>query len=303
MSFANQANPDIALVVMPTGTGKSGVVAPYALNSSRVLIITPSVFISTQLYRDMCGTTAESTFYVRRNICTIENVVKFAENGYLVDKSLLRGGKTMDHFVRTMKLHNLVIANAHKFGENTGFDIAALPRTLFDTVIVDEAHHYPARTWTQIIDYFNLSKKVFVTATPTHRGQQIVGTSLEDQTERFIAYQLGRDDAVVAGMIRSLNFQEVGNHDDNDEQRIRVVAGAVLNQLQVHDMTDQAFIHKAMIICFTIDDLSQVVDTINELLFCVFSYGCLRFLQILPPKFKKRRVRNLAQRIATRIVC
>ena len=60
---------------------------------------------------------------------------------------------------------------------------------LFDTVIVDEAHHYPAETWKKIIDHFKQRKKVFLTATPSHRGANI-GNSQMDQDTDYIAYQL-----------------------------------------------------------------------------------------------------------------
>ena len=44
----NPSQPNIALVVLPTGCGKTGVavLAPYALNATRVLVVTPSVKIS-----------------------------------------------------------------------------------------------------------------------------------------------------------------------------------------------------------------------------------------------------------------
>ena len=49
-SQAPNAN-NISLVVLPTGCGKTGVavLASYALNASRVLVITPSVIISRQI--------------------------------------------------------------------------------------------------------------------------------------------------------------------------------------------------------------------------------------------------------------
>ena len=53
-SFDPQNNPNssnIALVVLPTGCGKTGVavLASYALNARRVLVITPSIIISRQI--------------------------------------------------------------------------------------------------------------------------------------------------------------------------------------------------------------------------------------------------------------
>ena len=48
----------------------------------------------------------------------------------------------------------VVIANAHKFGASKNVDLQELPRDRFDTIIVDEAHHYPAPTWTKIVNHF-----------------------------------------------------------------------------------------------------------------------------------------------------
>jgi superfamily II DNA or RNA helicase len=52
--FQNPDMPNIALVVMPTGCGKSGVAAlsPYVINSTKVLFITPSVQITDQIMND-----------------------------------------------------------------------------------------------------------------------------------------------------------------------------------------------------------------------------------------------------------
>ena len=45
----------IALIVLPTGCGKSGiaVLAPYVLGARRVLVVTPSITITNQLGEDI----------------------------------------------------------------------------------------------------------------------------------------------------------------------------------------------------------------------------------------------------------
>ena len=50
-STVNPQNSQVALVVLPTGCGKTGVavLASYVLNASRVLVITPSLIISKQV--------------------------------------------------------------------------------------------------------------------------------------------------------------------------------------------------------------------------------------------------------------
>jgi superfamily II DNA or RNA helicase len=39
-------------------------------------------------------------------------------------------------------------------------------------VLVDEAHHVPAFTWTNIVRHFNVAKKIFFTATPFRRDKK-----------------------------------------------------------------------------------------------------------------------------------
>jgi superfamily II DNA or RNA helicase len=46
------------------------------------------------------------------------------------------------------------------------------PADLFDLVLVDEAHHSPARTWQTILDHFAKAKKLLFTATPFRQDQR-----------------------------------------------------------------------------------------------------------------------------------
>jgi superfamily II DNA or RNA helicase len=50
-SWYNNEKFRIGLIVIPTGGGKSGIaaLAPYVLNTTRVLVITPSLQITNQL--------------------------------------------------------------------------------------------------------------------------------------------------------------------------------------------------------------------------------------------------------------
>lgn len=118
--------------------------------------------------------------------------------------------------IPTMNQYNLVIANAHKFGTTTNVDISRIPK-IFDFVIVDEAHHYPAHTWKRIIDHFSRSKKLFLTATPTHRNRPII-----ENQKASICYQLSRTDLVQQNIVRNLMFLDVGNLEDSFEEQVRV---------------------------------------------------------------------------------
>ncbi|GAB5538203.1 MAG: hypothetical protein Salg2KO_03060 [Salibacteraceae bacterium] len=46
------------------------------------------------------------------------------------------------------------------------------PEDLFDLVLIDEAHHSPAKTWSSVLDAFPKAKKVLFTATPFRRDKK-----------------------------------------------------------------------------------------------------------------------------------
>ena len=206
----NPRDSKVALIVLPTGCGKTGVavLASYVLNASRVLVITPSSIISEQV------DDAYKKFLVKRGIIGQDDQLLFAPHKLLVTNSR----QLLDKLA--VQLADLVITNAHKVSDNDNprakvklEDISALANW-FDLIIVDEAHHYPARTWKQFVDHFPNTNKIFLTATPEHRGEPIL--------EEPPCYQLSHDDAVRNGVIRKVEFDEIrgGN---SEEEKLKVM--------------------------------------------------------------------------------
>jgi len=205
-------NPDgdtIALVVLPTGCGKTGVavLASYVLSSVQsqacVLVITPSMIISEQIdgaYRHFlvkCGIISEDDKKrkgVVPSIDTIRSTSQISpESGYK---------PTTD----------VVIMNPHKIGGKSKVPIDKIDPDDYDLVIVDEAHHYPAPTWKRIVDRFPKCKRLFLTATPYRNGK------LLDITPCFT---LEYEDAVRKGIIRGLDkLDEVLPHEQKNEEEI-----------------------------------------------------------------------------------
>lgn len=150
-----------ALVVMPTGSGKTAVLAfcPYLLNVKRVLILCSSKLVRGQIASD------------------ISNLKLLLKINALPKDIPLPAVKEIDSEIST--------AEEWKEFENFNF-IVGIPKVLsssfkneiypsidlFDLILVDEAHHLPAKTWTQITDYFVNSKKVYFTATPFRRDKK-----------------------------------------------------------------------------------------------------------------------------------
>ena len=156
-------NSNIALVVLPSGCGKTGVavLASYALNATRVLVITPSITRSSQIHE------AYGNFLIERGIIPDKpEVIRCV----VPTRSLIEKSSEIYASMRRM----VTVVNVHKIGGQSNVRIEDLPRDIFDLVIVDEAHHYPAPTWKVPVDYFSNSRRLFLTATPLHNGKPIL---------------------------------------------------------------------------------------------------------------------------------
>ena len=192
----NLQMPNIALVVLPTGCGKTGVavLAAYALNASRVLVITPSVKISKQIHEAFCGSQTRGCFLEERGICEPADVLLVVPRGECITDSTKIRQHYFDHFM---------VVNAHKIGGLSSVKIEDIPSDGYDLVIVDEAHHYPAPTWKTLVDHFDQSRRIFITATPEYKGKPIL--------PHAPCFTLPREVAIRSGIIRNIEFYEVPN--------------------------------------------------------------------------------------------
>ena len=210
-STINPKNSQVALVVLPTGCGKTGVavLASYVLNASRVLIITPSLIISKQI------DDAYENFLVKRGIVPKREKYLYVPQKMMITKAEQLVTNEPGQLQRTLRTQvyekDLLITNAHKISEKSAVKVTDIPDDCFDLVIVDEAHHYPAKTWKCLVDHFPNCKKIFLTATPEHKGKPI----LEDPP--YVCYKLSQEDAVKDGIIRKLNFYELVEKKSEEE--------------------------------------------------------------------------------------
>ena len=99
-----------------------------------------------------------------------------------------------------------MVVNAHKIGGRSSVKIEDVPNDKYDLVIVDEAHHYPAATWKLLVDHFENSKRLFLTATPLYKGKYILGL------DHPPCFKLSKESAIQRGIIRNINFIEVVDH-------------------------------------------------------------------------------------------
>lgn len=167
--FSNNPSGE-ALVVLPTGTGKSGLIsiAPYGVSNGRVLIITPGLVTKNSIKKTQEA--LEDNFWVNFDVLLnpddLPTITEYNSSTLI---------KNLDN-------SNMVYTNIHQVYNTRGNSLVdRVDKDYFDLIIVDEAHHAPADSWIQTLSHFDGAKKLYLTGTP-FRGdnQQLPGTLIHE---------------------------------------------------------------------------------------------------------------------------
>ena len=270
----------VSLAVLPTGTGKTGVgiLVAYVCEAHRVLIVTPSEAISLQWMVQFKPVAEKENpfrndpFFLCRNIVSEEdkkkpNVWAPLNSMCVLSKEDLETSQSLNC--------ELVITNAHKFGEDDkkGYPINNCPSDHFSLVIVDEAHHFPAKTWKRIVDHFQGAKLgiLFLTATPQNRDGYLLSLRSSGVRVKEPCYEYSVEKAIDDGIIRKITFDEGKNMHENEmspqvkrEKRIEEVLQMVKETLKRHDREDDRTLHKAMVLAMDKDDAKEIARVWNK---------------------------------------
>lgn len=209
--FTTESEP--AIVVMPTGSGKTAVLmaAAFVLQAKRVLVITPSRLVRYQIKKE------------------------FEEL-----KTLKKAG-VLSADVVSPKVHEVTskISAIEQWQELEKYDVAVVApnssspiiegvaqpaEDLFDLILVDEAHHSRAKTWEALIDSFPTAKKILFTATPFRRDQR----ELKGKLIYSYPVSLAVEDEIF-GKIEYLPVEETGDN-AHDDLRIARQAATVFRE-------------------------------------------------------------------------
>lgn len=138
--------------------------------------------------------------------------------------------------------HRLVIVSVHVLkGKRAMIKLEDVPRDLFDLVIVDDAHHVPARAWAQTVEHFcptenPKARAVFLTATSVTSKGYILGPAggFQHTIEPCHKYEI--EETKAEGFIRHVTFQSVGVAEDNQSValQVRVREGVPRHHLPPH---------------------------------------------------------------------
>lgn len=168
--FADPKNERHVIVQLPTGTGKTGLMAvmPFALSEGKVLVLTPGVKLSKDIEKELDIVKNPQNIYAKLNVippAELENLEMY----------VLR----LDGTINSTDLdeHQIIIANYHQLQDVEKW--FKHRRETVDLIIIDEAHHQSADTYQEIIRFFDGVKIVGMTATPFRSdGKKVEGKNI-----------------------------------------------------------------------------------------------------------------------------
>lgn len=149
-----------AIVTMPTGSGKTAVLmmTPYVLKSNRILVITPSKLVRNQICEEFSS------------LQTLLETGVFPEGTPPPNVFELGSRVRSPEEWESLREYDVVVSTPNC--TSPGYhDVPAPPADLFDLLLIDEAHHTPARTWTELLSAFPTKRRVLFTATPFRRDK------------------------------------------------------------------------------------------------------------------------------------
>lgn len=153
------------LIHMPTGSGKSGVIAITSLLQSNkcVLIVTPRIALTEQIEGEICGKFNETLKKISKddsiNINPNKKLIIRIDEKFSIDESIDYNNVIL---ISTIQKIDWLRKNANKGNQTQLYN--ELVR-IVQLVIFDEGHYEPAYSWSLTIRGFK-TKKILFTATP-----------------------------------------------------------------------------------------------------------------------------------------
>jgi superfamily II DNA or RNA helicase len=147
--FFNSKQP--AIVTMPTGSGKTTVLmaVTFLLRAHRVLVLTPSRLVREQIAENF------------RALADLKKTEAVAIE--LPTPRVFATDRMIETEVQWARLREFDVVVATVPSVSQEGVIPDPPADLFDVVLVDEAHHAPARTWSRLLDLLGVHRHAIST--------------------------------------------------------------------------------------------------------------------------------------------
>lgn len=189
------------LIVMPTGSGKTGLMSilPFANCRGKVLLITPGKVVRRTVFEEF-----DTLFNPRNSFLYKHNVILKAGD---LPKTLLYQGFKKDSeqekaiALSKLKEADIVITNIHRINSSSEevnlMNLVA--QDFFDMIIIDEAHYVAAPMWQEALAYFKASKVIKLTATPFRADKLEIS---DNPLDPIYEYTLG--EAIKDGLLKDV---------------------------------------------------------------------------------------------------
>jgi superfamily II DNA or RNA helicase len=208
--FSGLSEP--AIVTMPTGSGKTAVIMGlgFLLRAKRVLVLTPSRIVREQITEEF------RLLRVLKILGAIDHTLATPSTLPIV------AGMHEDSDWQALSPHDVVVSLPNSISPGIR-GICGPPADFFDLVLIDEAHHAPAPTWTALLERLKSSRQAYFTATPFRRDRR------ELRGKFVFTYALR--DAYRDGVFGQLDYRAVTPaHGENADQSIAAAASRRLTE-------------------------------------------------------------------------
>lgn len=199
-----------ATIVMPTGTGKTEVMIATVVSEhcSKTCIIVPSKLLRKQTVLRFC------TLGKLQEIGAISESFRHPMIGCLVSSP-----QNIDEFKSLIEKSNVIVTTMTLLSSNYFKDeFLELLVAACDTLIIDEAHHVPAKSWSKLKKTFEAIRCLQFTATPFRNdGKKIDGD---------IIYNFPLTLAQKQGYFKPINFYPLYEF-DNDRKDLSIAMKAI----------------------------------------------------------------------------
>jgi superfamily II DNA or RNA helicase len=200
-----------AQIVMPTGSGKTAVLnlSAYQLRANRVLVISSSVLVRGQIFDEFNSLKTLKSLRVFHAELTTPRV-----------KEIKSPIKSIEAWTE-LEEYDVVVGIPNSINEGIN-DQFRPPDDFFDLILVDEAHHVPAFTWTNVVKAFPGAKQIFFTATPFRRD--------EKEIDGRLAYYYPISKAYEDGIFGEIGYYPVIPGNVNPDLAIAKQAEIIFNR-------------------------------------------------------------------------
>lgn len=232
---------DSAIVVMPTGTGKTETMLAFLVANAckKVFVIVPSDALRTQICRKF------KSLGLLRELGVVPQDINTPK------VSMIKTSLTDSEWKETIDWSNVIIttmASAEKISQKTRTYLKEKISYLF----VDEAHHSKAQTWDAFIKVFPPKNVIMFTATPFRNdGQKLAGK---------IIFNFSLRQAQGQGYYQKINNYQITKY--STEEADKAIASKAISILK-SDL-DNGYDHIVMARCKSKKRAEQVYNVYKE---------------------------------------